>query len=196
VTFSGQGNAELERIELWSYYPGQAIPQIVCTIDAHATTQKTGQCDWTPPVAGIVMLYAQSIDIYRQLGKSPGIVGFIGVPAMPTATPTPLTFTARWNAATSAGPMTVTFRQTGATLRGDFRMAGVETNGRITSGTTRGDRLSFSVDFSAEGATPAAGVLTMDFDCMTDLNAGTTSCTFRDSRGRSGAALFRRETIP
>jgi hypothetical protein len=68
--------------------------------------------------------------------------------------------------------------------------------GRIISGTARADRLSFSVDFSTEGATPTAGALTMDFDCVTDLNAGTMSCTYRDSRGRNGAALFRRETNP
>jgi hypothetical protein len=196
VTFSGQASAELERIELLALYPGQTIPQLVCAVDARASTQKTGQCDWTPPLAGIVTLYAQAIDSYRQVGKSPAITGFAGAPALPTATPTPLTASARWNAATSTGPATITLRQTGTTLRGDVKMAGIDSVGRIISGTARADRLSFSVDFSTEGATPTAGALTMDFDCVTDLNAGTMSCTYRDSRGRTGAALFRRETNP
>lgn len=196
ITFSGQASAELERIEVWAYYPGQALAQVICLIEARATTQKTGQCDWTPPAAGVVTLFAQSIDIYRQIGRSPAITGFVGAPVPPTATPTPLTATARWSAATATGPMTITLRQTGTTLRGEVKMTGVEPVGRIVSGTARAERLSFSVDFSAEGGTPVAGALTMDFDCVTDLNAGTMSCTYRDSRGRTGAALFRREPNP
>lgn len=196
ITFSGEGNAELERIEVWGSYPGQPNPQIICTVLAQATTQKTGQCDWSPPMAGVVTLYAQAVDIYRQAGRSPSITGFVGSPALPTATPTPLTATARWSAATAIGPMTATLRQTGATVRGDFRTTSVESPGRITGGTLRGDRLTFTVDFSPEGATPSATALVMDFECTIDLNAGTMSCAFRDSRGRTGAAFFRRESSP
>ncbi len=194
VTFNGQASSELDRIELWAAYPGQANPQIICTVDARASTQKTGQCDWTPPMLGIVTLYAQAIDIYRQAGRSTPITGFIGAPMLPTATPTPLTATARWNAATASGPMTAILRQTGNTVRGEFKMT--DATGRITSGTIRADRLTFSVDFSPEGATPTPNTLTMDFDCIADLNAGTLSCTYRDSRGRIGAAFFRREATP
>jgi hypothetical protein len=194
VTFNGQASSELDRIELWGYYPGQTNPQILCTVDARATTQKTGQCDWTPPMLGVVTLYAQAMDIYRQAGRSTPITGFVGAPMLPTATPTPLTTTARWNAATASGPMTATLRQTGNTVRGEFKMT--DATGRITSGTLRADRLTFSVDFSPEGATPTPNTLTMDFDCVADLQAGTLSCTYRDSRGRTGAAFFRRESNP
>jgi len=89
VTFAGRGNSELERIELWGYYAGEANPQIICTIDAHASTQKTGQCDWNMPSAGVVYLFAQAIDIYRQAGRSTPITGFIGVPLLPTPTAPP-----------------------------------------------------------------------------------------------------------
>jgi len=88
VTFAGRGNSELERIELWGYYSGQSNPQIICTIDAHASTQKTGQCDWNMPSAGVVHLFAQAIDIYRQSGHSTPISGYIGVPLLPTPTAT------------------------------------------------------------------------------------------------------------
>lgn len=199
VTFSAQGNAELDRIELWSFYPGQAMPQIICIIDAHATTQKTGQCEWSPPTADWVTLYAQAIDIYHQVGRSPAISGFVDVPILPTPTATPPTISARWTAATSQGPMTATFRQTGATLRGDFKMSGIDTLGRITAGNVKADRVTFTVDFSSTSGTPTPStdtMQTMDFDCAIDMNVGTLTCTYRDSRGRTGAAFFRRENTP
>jgi|GEM_PF-753788 len=207
VTFSGQGNAELDRIELWGFAPGQPNPQIVCAIDAHATTQKSGQCEWSPPAAGVVTLFAQAVDIYRQSSRSAQITGYIGIPNLPTPMPTPPTYAGRWTALTASGPMTATLRQTGTTVRGEFRISGVETTGRITASTLRGDRLTFSVDFGGGTATPAptaitetptpsAAALSLDFDCLTDLEVGTLSCTFRDSRGRTGAAFFRRETTP
>lgn len=199
VTFSAQGNSELERIELWSVYPGQAMPQIVCSIDAHATTQKTGQCEWTPPTAGWLTLYAQAIDIYRQVGRSPRISGYIGIPNLSTPTATPQTIGTRWTASTSQGLMTATFRQTATTLRGDFKMAGIDPAGQITAGNVKADHVTFTVDFSGAGGTPTPSTdiaLTMDFDCTLDTNAGTLSCAFRDSRGRTGAAFFRRENIP
>ena len=89
VTFAGHGSSELDRIELWGYLQGQANPQIICTIDAHASTQKTGQCDWNMPSAGVVYLFAQAIDIYHQSARSTPISGFIGVPLVPTPTATP-----------------------------------------------------------------------------------------------------------
>ena len=89
VTFAGRGSSELDRIELWGYPQGQANPQIICTIDAHASTQKTGQCDWNIPSAGVVYLFAQAIDIYHQSVRSTPISGFIGVPLVPTLTATP-----------------------------------------------------------------------------------------------------------
>ena len=207
VIFSGQGNAELERIELWAASPGLPAPQIICSIDSHASTQKSGQCDWTAPTAGVVTLFAQAIDIYHQVGRSDPITGYIGVPNLPTLTPTPQIFSARWTAATSQGPMTAILRQTGTTLRGDFKMAGVEAPGRITTGNVKADRLTFTVDFASattptSAATPpateipGATALTMDFDCVADVIAGTMSCTYRDSRGRTGAAFFRRDTSP
>ena len=198
VTFSAQGNAELDRIELWRVYPGQSLPQIVCLIDAHATTQKTGQCEWSPPTADWVTLYAQAIDIYHQVGRSTPISGFVGVPNLPTPTAMPPTLSARWTASTSQGPMTATFRQTGATLRGDFKMSGIDTLGRITAGNVKADHLTFTADLSSPTTpTPSTDTtLTMDFDCAIDMNAGTLTCTYRDSRGRTGAAFFRRENTP
>jgi hypothetical protein len=89
VTFAGRGSSELDRIELWGYTQGQTNPQIICTIDAHASTQKTGQCDWNMPSAGVVYLFAQAIDIYRQSARSTPISGFISVPLVPTLTATP-----------------------------------------------------------------------------------------------------------
>jgi hypothetical protein len=89
VTFAGRGNSELERIELWGVTQGQMNPQIICAIDAHASTQKTGQCDWNVPAAGIVSVYAQVSDIYHQSARSAPISGFIGAPLLPTPTALP-----------------------------------------------------------------------------------------------------------
>lgn len=89
VTFTGRGNSELDRIELWGYPVGQMNPQLICAIDAHASTQKIGQCDWNLPNAGIVSVYAQVIDIYRQSARSTPISGFIGTPLVPTPTAPP-----------------------------------------------------------------------------------------------------------
>jgi hypothetical protein len=88
VTFSARGNSELERIELWGQTPGQTQPQLICAIDAHASTQKTGQCDWNAPSAGVVSVFAQATDIYRQATRSTPITGFIGAPNSPTPTAT------------------------------------------------------------------------------------------------------------
>ncbi|MCI0477038.1 MAG: hypothetical protein L0Y55_12385 [Anaerolineales bacterium] len=88
VTFAGRGNSELERIELWGVMQGQLNPQLICAIDAHASTQKTGQCDWNVPSAGVVSVFAQATDIYRQTTRSTPITGFIGAPNLPTPTAT------------------------------------------------------------------------------------------------------------
>ena len=218
VTFGGRGNGELDRIELWGYYPGQLNPQVICTIDAHATTQKTGQCDWSPPNAGAVYLYAQAIDIFHQVGRSATIAGTIIVPALPTPTPTPVSLAGRWTATTVGGQYIVNFRpivtQSGTALRGDFKIItqstpATETNGRITTGTLKTDRANFHVEFTtappatptpvpetvtptvAPTATPAVPAL--DFDCGIDATGTMLDCKFKDSRGQSGSALFRRE---
>ena len=217
VTFGGNGNAELDHIELWGYFPGEPMPQLICTVDARATTQKNGQCDWSPP-AGVVSIFAQAVDSYRQSGRSPTVTGFVGVPAIPTATPTPISFTARW----SAPSYTATLRQTGSALRGEFSMVlnGKDISGRITSGSIRNDRVSFHVDFPAPSApTPTSSPLitgtttltatiavtpsvaaplasAMDFDCNVDAAVTMLSCNWKDARGSAGAVLFRRENSP
>ncbi|MBI4788495.1 MAG: hypothetical protein HY782_15800 [Chloroflexi bacterium] len=218
VTFGGRGNAELERIELWGYYAGQLNPQVICTIDAHATTQKTGQCDWSAPNAGAVSLYAQAIDIFHQVGRSMTISGVIVVPSLPTPTPTPISLAGRWTATTPTSQYVITFRpivtQSGTALRGDFKIATVATpateqTGRITSGTLKADRVTFRVEFTpatpstvtptpdtvtptaAPTATPAVPAL--DFDCAADATGMMLDCKFKDARGQGGAAVFRRE---
>ncbi|MEW5717192.1 MAG: Ig-like domain-containing protein [Chloroflexota bacterium] len=95
VTFAGRGNSELERIELWGYTQGQTQPQIICAIDAHASTQKTGQCDWNMPSAGVVSVFAQASDIYRQTARSTPITGYIGAPLAPSPPATPTATVAR-----------------------------------------------------------------------------------------------------
>jgi hypothetical protein len=221
VTFGGIGNAELDHIELWGTFPGQPMPQLICTVDARATTQKNAQCDWSPP-AGVVSIFAQTIDSYHQSGRSPIITGFVGVPAIPTPTPTPVSLTARW----SAPAYTATLRQTGSALRGEFTLTlnGKDIDGRITSGSVQNDRVTFHVDFSAPlaptmvptptSSTPITGTKTMtatettaavtpsvvvplapamDFDCSVDAAGTMLSCNWTDARGQTGSVLFRRE---
>ncbi|MDE3089997.1 MAG: hypothetical protein KGJ80_11505, partial [Chloroflexota bacterium] len=216
VTFGGKGNAELDHIELWGYYQDQPMPQLLCAVDARATTQKNAQCDWTLPDAGMVYLFAQAIDSYHQSGRSPTISGFIGVPPLASPTPTPVALSGRW----VAPGYTATLRQTGSTLRGEFRQTipGADIDGRITAGTIKSDRVTFHVDFlppnvptatstpGAETPTPAATptLLTptavtplapaLDFDCSVDAAVVTLTCTWKDARGRSGTAVFRRES--
>jgi hypothetical protein len=220
VTFGGKGNAELDHIELWGAVPGQPMPQLICTVDARATTQKNAQCDWSPP-AGVVSIFAQAVDSYHQSGRSPTITGFIGVPNIPTATPTPISFTARW----TAPSYTATLRQTGSALRGEFKMtvSGKDIDGRITSGIARSDRISFHVDLAAPSTPTTAPVASppitgtetlttttatvapsavapltpaMDFDCNVDAAVSLLSCNWKDARGNSGVVLFHREGGP
>ena len=221
VTFGGKGNAELDHIELWGLFLGQSLPQLICTVDARATTQKNAQCDWSPP-AGVVSIFAQAVDSYRQAGRSPTITGYVGVPTIPTATPTPISFTARW----TAPSYTATLRQTGSALRGEFSMtlSGKDIAGRITSGSIRTDRISFHVEFPAPSTptmapTPTSATLitgtatltatvattplgvaplapAMDFDCNVDAAVSLLSCNWKDARGSTGAVLFHRENSP
>ncbi|MCX7840431.1 MAG: Ig-like domain-containing protein [Anaerolineae bacterium] len=86
VTFSARSNAELERIELWGQTSTLVQPQLICTIDARASTQKTAQCDWNAPTAGVVSLFVQAMDIYRQTARSAPITGFLSAPVMATPT--------------------------------------------------------------------------------------------------------------
>ena len=197
--FSGKGNAELERIELWGYTQGQPNPQVICSLDARAATQKTGQCDWAPPSAGVVYLYAQALDIYRQIGKSPVIAGYIGAPTFATAGPTPAPLAGRWSGASANAQYALTPRVIGTAVRGELKVSNIEGEGKITSGSLRGDRITFHVDFApTTNATPntttlAAPISAFDFDCGVDLVAGILNCAFKDSRGRSGSVLLKRE---
>lgn len=210
VTFAGKGNAELDRIELWGYALGQPNPQVICTLDAHATTNKTAQCDWSPPSAGTWTLFAQAVDMYRQTGKSATVSGYISAPALPLPSPTPITFSGRWNASAATGQYSAMLRQSGTAIRGEFRLVlpgAPDTDGRITSGALKADRVTFHVDFTPAAtvapSTPITGTTTIttttpvisgiDFDCGADTNATTLTCTFKDSRGRTGNVTFRRE---
>jgi len=211
VTFGGKGNAELDHLELWGYYQDQPMPQLICIVDARSTTQKNAQCDWAPPAAGVVSMFAQAVDSYRQSGKSPTVTGFVAVPIAPTPTATPILFSGRWTSPLYAA----TLRQTGSTLRGEFRtnVSGKDIDGRITSGTVKSDQLSFHVDFpspSTATSTPVPGtevstppttltpsgpiISSMDFDCNIDPAAITLTCNWKDDRGRNGSVLLRRET--
>ena len=205
ATFSGKGNAELDHIELWSYFQGQPNPQLVCVIDAHATTQRSAQCDWSPPTAGVVYLFAQAVDIYRQTGRSAAISGYVGAPNNPSPTPTPPSLAAKYSATISNTTYALTLRQTGTAIRGELKIA--DNEGRITSGALKADRVTFHVDFAPPAApitsttTVTATVPTsatpfvaaIDFDCGIDLNVGTLTCASKDSRGRAGNIQFRRE---
>ena len=220
VTFSGRANAELDRIEFCGYYQGQPNPQVVCVVDAHATTQKTGQCEWSPPSVGVVFLFAQAVDVYRQFGRSTPISGYVGVPLLPTPAPKPPSLTGRWSAEIPNAQYVAMLRQTGTALRGDFKIVGTGTpvadiEGRVTSGTLRGDRVTFHVDLVPPGSpttilTPSITVTTavaptttpttaanltsaLDFDCAVDTNMTTLVCAFKDSRGRGGNIVFQRD---
>jgi hypothetical protein len=219
-TFGGIGNAELDHIELWAFAQDQPMPQLICTVDARATTQMNAQCDWAPATAGIYYFFAQAVDLYHQIGHSATISGFIGVPGPATVTPTPVSFAGVW----ASESYTATFRTSGGALRGDFSMVDTEgrSDGRITSGTTRSDHVNFHVDFGSadppatpttaptpestasvveETATPEAtptetplSTPSLDFDCAVDASASTLTCSWKDSRGSAGSAVFHRQT--
>ncbi len=221
-TISARASAELDRIELWGYYQSQPNPQLLCTIDARATTSKTAQCDWTPTDAGVLWLYAQVIDNFQQYARSPVITGIISVPGLPTPTPTPASLAGRWTAAVSAGQYALVFRPiataSGVALRGDFKVTSAATPstemaGRVVSGSVKGDRATFRVEFTAAASaigTPASATSlpttaptaaptvtpsapALDFDCGVDATAATLDCKTKDARGATSTALFRRE---
>jgi hypothetical protein len=214
VVFAGRGNTELDRIELWGYYAGQLNPQLICSAEAHATTQKAAQCDWSPPDAGTVFLYAQAVDIYGQVGRSAPISGYVGVPGPPTITPTPASLAGRWSATTQTGVYVLTLRPVGTAIRGDFKVVGAnlsggEVSGRIPYGQIKGDRVTFHVDFApvplatstpspdsptvAPPTNASAPLPALDFDCGVDPAGAMLDCKTKDSRGQSGAAQFRRQ---
>jgi hypothetical protein len=155
-------------------------------------------------------LFAQAVDIYRQTGRSAAIAGYVGAPSLPLPTPTPVSLNAKYNATISNTPYALTLRQNGTVIRGDLKIA--DNEGRITSGALKGDRVTFHVDFTPTAAPTSAAPITstttltatvsasatsfvaaIDFDCGTDGNGGTLTCAFKDSRGRSGNIVFRRE---
>ena len=205
VTYGGKGSAELDHVELWGYMPGQPGSQLLCTADAKATTQKNVICDIPVANAGMIYLYAQAFDSYHQIGRSPTISGFVGLPVLPSPTPTPYSLSGRWVAPTFAA----TLQQTSSILRGTVRTAPTgttEIEGRITSGSIKNDRATFRVEFlpttvpsapnlgtetPAATATPIAPAI--DFDCGIDATATTITCTWKDARGRTGNTLFKRE---
>lgn len=206
VTYGGKGSAELDRVELWGYMPGQPGAQLLCQSDAKATTQKNVQCDITPPYAGMISMYAQVYDSYRQVGRSQTISGYVGLPILPTPTATPFLLSGRWVAPTFAA----SFQQTSTVLRGTVRTAPTgttEIEGRITSGTIKSDRVTFRVEFlpattsstpvnlgtetPAPSPTPIAPAI--DFDCGVEPGATTLTCTWKDARGRTGNTMFKKE---
>ncbi len=221
-TISARASAELDRIELWGYYQSQPNPQILCTIDARATTSKTAQCDWTPTDAGVLLVYAQTVDNFQQYGRSPVITGIITVPSLPSPTPTPASLAGRWTATVSAGQYAIVFRPiataSGVALRGDFKVTSAatpstETAGRVVSGSVKGDRATFRVEFGAAATptgtpasvtppltvapttapTPTPSAPALEFDCGVDAAGTTLDCKIKDARGASSAALFRHE---
>lgn len=270
IVYNAKGNAELDHVEVWGYMQGQPNPQVICSVETHATTQKTGQCDWSPPTVGLVSVYAQVFDIFHQSSRSPIISGLVGVPALPTPTPSPVPLTGRW-VATAGNPAVVVFRPivtaSGTALRGDYRTASTaagatanpalsatpppttalqqtappltsavptagsttgptttpatsatpspsaELVGRITSGSVKGDRVTFRVEFTAAStvatATPGPDGVTatpaptatpfapaLDFDCGVDSTGNVLDCKIKDARGASSSATFKRETGP
>ncbi len=218
VVYSARASAELDRVEVWGYYQGELNPQLICTVDAHNTTSKNGQCDWSPYQAGAVFLFAQVVDNFQQSTRSPTISGIIGVPALPTPTAMPISVTGRWSGAAPAGQYVVVFRPiattSGVALRGDFKIVSaatpsVETTGRVVSGSVKGDRVTFRAEFAASAGaastpstdtppptappTATAAAPAIDLDCGVDLAGTVMDCKFKDARGQTGAVTFRRE---
>ncbi|MBI3740145.1 MAG: hypothetical protein HY257_00110 [Chloroflexi bacterium] len=192
VSFSGQANAELERVELWGYGQGQSTPQIICAIDARASTLKSAICEWNPTSAGVVYLFAQAIDSYRQIGKSNSISGIINLPAPATPTPTPPSLSGRWNASTPNGTMSATLRQISGALRGEFKSP-IEGDGRIAFGVIKPGAITFHVDFVGAGTLTPIASAAFDFECLVDPVVTTLDCTYKDARGRIASAIFQRE---
>jgi polar amino acid transport system substrate-binding protein len=89
-TITALGSVELDRIELWGYIRIGGGADLLQTLDAHGTTQKTASFDWQPAGAGSVSFYAKAYDVAGGEGTSDTINGRIDAPEIPTATPTPV----------------------------------------------------------------------------------------------------------
>lgn len=254
IAFNARGNSELDRVELWGYMQDQPSPQVICSVEARATTQKVGQCDWSPPTVGPAYIYAQVFDAFHQTGRSATISGIIGVPALPTPTPTPVPLAGRWTSTAQGGQSSIVFRPivtgSGTALRGDYRTTtggssvpqtgsptspvtvtssagtpspavsptggtvttGAELVGRITSGSVKGDRLTFRIEFTpvipatptpapetptlTPAPTPTPLAPALDFDCGVDSSGNTLNCTIKDARGVTTTATFKRDAGP
>jgi len=183
------GSIELDYVELWAFYQGEANPRFLFTSSAKGATDKTFDYAWTPPRAGVAFLFARVADQLGQTGVSPVTSVYLVAPPAPTPTPAFISLAPRWVAQIPTNKFAVEFLQLGEALRGAFintPLNGPAFTGSIVEGTVTRDRVTFSVDFEAPDAVPR----TLDFTCLPDNATPQLACNYQDETGSRGSAVF------
>jgi hypothetical protein len=186
---TAKAKAELDHLELWAYYQGETTAQVIAVLDAKGTTEKTMEFEWSPPEAGVVYLFAQVVDVYGQISKTPTLAGVIVSAPVPTITPSAPDIGGEWEGESDGSVMRLTLTQVGIALRGDLtltRAGGEIVQGKIVSGSVNlSARVALFVDF-------APMVLTIQYDCMLSDDRAGLECHYEDSTGAAGDAILTR----
>jgi Big-like domain-containing protein len=189
IHLDAHGSIELDRVELWAFYQGEANPQFLFSDSAKGATDKSFDYAWTPLRAGVGYLFARVVDQLGQTGLSPVTSVYLISPPAPTPTPAFFSLAPRWAAEIPTNKFTVEFLQLGRALRGTFTnvlLNGSTFTGSIMGGAVARDRVEFSVDF----ATPDAVPRTLDFICLPSAEPAQLACNYQDETGSRGSAVF------
>jgi hypothetical protein len=189
IHLTAHGSIELDYVELWAFYQGEANPRFLFTGSAKGATDKTFDYAWAPPRAGVVFLFARVEDQLGQTGQSPVTSLYLVAPPAPSPTPAFFSLAPRWAAQIPTNKFAVEFLQLGSALRGSFTntpLKGPALTGTIVDGTVARDRVTFSVDFAAPDAVPR----TLDFTCLPSSAPAQLACNYQDETGSLGSAVF------
>ncbi len=189
VRMVAHGAIELDQVELWSYYQGETMPELLFADNVKGSTDKTLEYAWTPLRPGAAFLFARVLDHLGQTGQSPVVQVLLQAPAAPTATPAFFGLGPNWQAVIPTNKFAVSFVQLGSILRGTFTntpLNGTPVAGSISSGVLTRDRVAFSVVFEARNASPR----TLDFDCLPQTSPAQLACNYQDEAGNRGSAVF------
>jgi hypothetical protein len=195
IQLSAHGNVELDQVEVWAYYQGEANPQLLLGDSAKGATDKNEEFAWTPTHAGVAFLFARVFDSLGQVSKSPVLALYLVDPAAPTLTPAFFNLAHGYQADLPTGKQTMVLAQYGSALRGSFTnvpLNGAPSAGEIVSGLVTRDRASFSVNFPDAVATPR----TLDFECALTTESPALLCNYQDETGARGSAVFNPVTSP
>lgn len=189
IRLTAHASVELDHVELWGYFQGEANPQLLLSDGAKGATDKTVDFAWSPPGAGVALLFARVVDQVGQTGQSAVTAISLLSPAAPTPTPAFFSLVGHWTAEIPTSKFAVDLLQYGSALRGTFAntpVNGTPYNGTVVAGSVARDRVVFSVVFDSPDAVPHS----LDFQCLPSAGPPQLACNYQDEAGNRGSAVF------